>query len=228
MADPQQIIQSQTSIPDYARAQVERMLGATEGAIYDYQRDAQGNLVKDASGAPIVTGLKPYQQYQGQRIAGPDVLSQQAYNTRGGMGIGAQAGNSLQNMYNLAAQAGQSQYNPTAYGNQYAAPGVYQPGQFSYQGVGPQNAQYFQMQGPQNVRGAMANAAYLGNAPTATSQAMQAAQMGASPTAIAQAMQAAQMGMAPTVSGQTGVASLLNASPEMISLKARIKNTYPK
>ena len=75
MADPQQIIQSQTSIPDYARAQVERMLGATEGAIYDYQRDAQGNLVKDASGAPIVTGLKPYQTYTQQRLLGQTYLA---------------------------------------------------------------------------------------------------------------------------------------------------------
>jgi len=194
MADPQQIIQSQTSIPDYARAQVERMLGATEGAIYDYQRDANGKLIyHDANGnvvpegtagaQPVVSGLKPYQTYQGERIAGPDVLSQQAYQGIAGLGVGAEAANALQNTYNLAAQAGTSQYNPTAYGNQYQAPAAYQPGQFTYD----------------RVAGAQAQAAQLGESPKATAERMQAAQLGAAPTATA----------------AQGVASLLGASPEM-------------
>jgi len=188
MADPQQIIQSQTSIPDYARAQVERMLGAAEGAIYDYKRDAQGNLVKDASGAPIVTGLRPYQQYQGQRIAGPDVLSQQAYQGIAGLGLGAEAGNTLQNMYNLAAQAGTSIYNPTAYGNQYAAPAAYQPGQFSYQSVGPQ------MTAAEKMRAAQLNGAPLGEFQTGT---------------------AAQLSEAPTSTGETGSAAQLRSAAMM-------------
>jgi len=197
MADPQQIIQSQTSIPDYARAQVERMLGATEGAIYDYQRDAQGNLVKDASGAPIVSGLKPYQTYQGQRIAGPDALSQQAYQGIAGLGVGAEAGNALQNTYNMAAQAGTSQYNPTAYGNQYQAPAAYKAGQFNYQSAGPQSAQYFQMEQPRDVRGTTARAAQLGYAPTIDNAAqMQAAQLGQAPT-----YQGQQLGYTPQAVG---------------------------
>jgi len=204
MADPQQIIQSQTSIPDYARAQVERMLGATEGAVYDYKRDANGQLVLDSNGQPQVSGLKPYQQYQGQRIAGPDVLSQQAYNTIQNMGLGAEAGNSLQNMYNMAAQAGTSTYNPTAYGNQYSAPAAYQPGQFNYQSVGPQSAQYFQMEQPTDVRGSTARAATLS----------------AAPKAVAERMQAAQLGAAPTATAAQGVATLLGQSPEMQAAQA--------
>jgi hypothetical protein len=217
MADPQQIIQSQTSIPDYARAQVERMLGATEGAIYDYQRDANGNLVKDASGAPIVTGLKPYQTYQGQRIAGPDVLSQQAYNTIQNMGLGAEAGNSLQNMYNMAAQAGTSTYNPTAYGNQYQAPASYQPGQFNYQSVGPQGAQYFQMDQPTDVRGSTARAATLGAAPKAVAERMQAAQLGPAPTYTGQ-----QLNYTPQSIGfERAAAERVNALPlERLQMQA--------
>jgi len=194
MADPQVIQQTQTTIPDYARPYVERMLGQAE--------------------AYTLNNLNP-QLYPYARFASPDVLSQQAYNTIQNMGLGAEAGNSLQNMYNMAAQAGQSQYNPIAYGNQYAAPGAYQPGQFSYQSVSPQSAQYYQMQGPQDVSGSVADAIQLGNAPTATSQAMQAAQMGASPTATSQAMQAAQMGAAPTATAAQGVASLLGQAPKM-------------
>jgi hypothetical protein len=197
MPDPQQIIQSQTSIPDYARAQVERMLGATEGAIYDYKRDASGQLVLDDKGQPQVSGLKPYQQYQGQRIAGPDTLSQQAYNTIQNMGLGAEAGNSLQNMYNMAAQAGTSTYNPTAYGNQYSAPAAYQPGQFNYQSVGPQGAQYFQMDQPRDVQGTAARAAQLGRAPTIDNAAqMQAARLGQVPT-----YQGQQLGYTPQAVG---------------------------
>jgi hypothetical protein len=35
-------------------------------------------------------------------------------------------------MYNMAAQAGTSSYNPANYRNQYRAPSAYQPGQFGY------------------------------------------------------------------------------------------------
>ena len=215
MADPQQIIQSQTSIPDYARAQVERMLGATEGAIYDYRRDANGQLILDANGQPQVSGLKPYQTYQGQRIAGPDVLSQQAYQGIAGLGLGAEAGNSLQNMYNLAAQAGTSTYNPTAYGNQYSAPAAYQPGQFSYQGVGPQSAQYFQMQGPQMTAAEKMQAARLNAAPLGEFQTGTSAQLSKAPTA-----QAAQLITAPTSTGQTGAAARLRDAAMMEAAQA--------
>jgi len=226
MADPQQIIQSQTSIPDYARAQVERMLGATEGAIYDYKRDANGQLILDANGQPQVSGLRPYQTYQGQRIAGPDALSQQAYQGIAGLGLGAQAGNSLQNMYNLAAQAGTSSYNPTAYGNQYAAPAAYQPGQFSYQSVAPQGAQYYQMQGPQNVSGSVANAAQLGAAPLGEFQTGTAAQLSAAPMSQAAQLSAAPMayaarlGPVPMMQAQTGTAAQLRAAAMMEAAKA--------
>jgi len=214
MADPQQIIQSQTSIPDYARAQVERMLGATEGAIYDYQRDAQGNLVKDASGAPIVTGLKPYQQYQGQRIAGPDVLSQQAYQGIAGLGVGAEAANALQNTYNMAAQAGTSTYSPTAYGNQYQAPAAYTPGQFTYDSVAAAQAQAAQLGESPKATAERMQAAQLGAAPTATAAQGVATLLGQSPEMRAAAAARTQLGQVPTYTGQQ-----LNYTPQNIGFE---------
>jgi len=144
-AEPQIIQQTQTSIPDYAEPYVSRMLGKAESYTLN-------NLIP--------------QLYPNTRFANTDVLSQQAYNTLQNMGLGAEAGNTLQNAYNLAAQAGTSRYTPTAYRNQYQTPTAYRPGQFNYQSVGPQGAQYFQMQQPQNVAGSTANAAQLGAAPT--------------------------------------------------------------
>jgi len=177
MAEPQIIQQTQTTIPDYAKDYVARMLGMAEGAIYDYQlgpdnqpyyKDASGNFVpagtKDAR--PVIKGIKEYPTYPYARFANTDVLSQQAYNTLQNMGLGAEAGNTLQNAYNMAAQAGQSKYLPSTYRNQYTTPNAYVPNQFNYQAASPQAAKFFQMQQPTNVAGATASAAQLGNAPT--------------------------------------------------------------
>ena len=113
MADPQVIQQTQTTIPDYARPYVERMLGRAETATN-----------------------QPYQYYPGQRFANVDPLTQQAYNSVANMGLGAQAGNSLESMYNLARQAGTSSYGSGAYGNQYQSQGAYNPTNFGYNQVG--------------------------------------------------------------------------------------------
>jgi hypothetical protein len=129
MADPQVIQQTQTTIPDYARQYVETMLGRAQAATLD----------------------QPYQPYSGQRFANVDPLSQQAYTNLQRMGLGAEAGNSLQSMYNLASQAGTSNYGPSAYGNQYQSQGAYNPTNFGYQNVAAPNLQNLQMQAAGNV-----------------------------------------------------------------------------
>ena len=129
MADPQIIQQTQTTIPDYARQYVETMLGRAQAATLD----------------------QPYQYYQGQRFANVDPLSQQAYDNLQRMGLGAQAGNSLESMYNLARQAGTSSYGPSAYGNQYQSQGAYNPTNFGYQNVAAPSLQNLQMQAAGNV-----------------------------------------------------------------------------
>jgi hypothetical protein len=177
MADPQVIQQTQTTIPDYAQPYVERMLGKAE--------------------AYTLSNLVP-QTYPFARFANADVLSQQAYNTLQNMGLGAEAGNTLQNAYNMAAQAGQSTYRPSTYNNQYITPNAYVPNQFNYQAVGPQAAQFFQMQQPTNVSGSTASAAQLGNAPTGYSgQQLQYTPTAVTPSTVS-ALQAGQV-TAPTL-----------------------------
>lgn len=128
---PTQTTNVQTSIPEYARPYVERMLG-------------QAQTVAE----------QPYQPYSGQRIAGFDPLQQMAYQGAAQMGMPARAGQSLEDLYGFAQRAGNMQYDPSQYGNQFQAPRQYRPGQFGYDQV--QNQQI--------------NAAQMGAAPEATAQ----------------------------------------------------------
>jgi len=112
MADPQQIIQSQTTIPDYAKQYVENMLGTLEGATY--QKDASGNI----------TGLQPYQQYTGQRQAYFSPLQEQAFGTvsdptKFGQAVGSMMSPYMQNVVDIQKREAQRQSNIT--GTQQAA-----------------------------------------------------------------------------------------------------------
>lgn len=119
MSQPQisQITQTQTTIPDYAKPYVENLLGIAQGTAFQYQRDAQGNVVKDASGLPIPSGFQPYQAYQGERFAQFSPLQQQAFAQAGQMRPSAQ----LEDASSLAGLAGLRALN---YG--------YAPGQSSF------------------------------------------------------------------------------------------------
>jgi hypothetical protein len=75
----QTVNQTQVSIPDYARPYVETLLGSAAGNIYDYAKDEAGNIKYDATGMPEISGMKPYMQYQGDRIAQYAPLQQMAY-----------------------------------------------------------------------------------------------------------------------------------------------------
>ena len=134
---------TQTSLPEYAREYVERNFGRAQAA-----------------------AEQPYQTYSGQRIAGFDPLQQMAYQGAAQMGMPARAGQSLEDMYGFAQRAGNMQYDPSQYGNQFQAPRQYRPGQFGYDQV--QNQQI--------------NAAQMGASPQAQAAQAQAAQIGAAPT----------------------------------------------
>jgi len=164
---PSQQTITQTSLPEYAREYVERNFGRAQAA-----------------------AEQPYQTYSGQRIAGFDPLQQMAYQGAAQMGMPARAGQSLEDMYGFAQRAGNMQYDPSQYGNQFQAPRQYRPGQFGYDQV--QNQQI--------------NAAQMGAAPQASAAQAGQTQLGASPQAQAAQAQAAQMGIAqlgaaPTVQG---------------------------
>jgi hypothetical protein len=133
---PSQQTVTQSNIPDYARPQFERMLGRAE-AVTD----------------------QPYQVYSGQRIAGFDPLQQMAYQGASQMQMPGRAGQSMEDMYGFAQQAGNTQYAPSQYENQFQAPSQYRPGQFGYDQVQNQQIQ----------------AARLGTAPRARAARLSAA-----------------------------------------------------
>jgi len=193
MADPQQIIQSQTTIPDYARPYVENLLGQTAGVMYNYARDNQGNVIKDASGMPVITGFNPMEQYGGERTAQFTDLQKQAFAGAGRLGPDPYSQMAAAGMQGAAQRALNYGYNPSSYGNMYNDPASYQAGRFAAQQVNAPQLQQYQMQGPRDVQGAQAQAAQLGNAPTARATNMQAASMGAAPTATAAQTREAQL-----------------------------------
>ena len=166
---------TQTNVPDYLRPEMEALYGR----------------------AKAITE-QPYQVYSGQRIAGFDPLQQMAYQGASQMQMPERAGQSMENMYGFAQRAGNMQYNPSQYGNQFQAPRQYRPGQFGYDQV--QNQQI--------------EAAQLGMAPRARAAQARAAQLGMAPETQAAYMQAAQLGEAPTYQGQQ-----LNYTPQNIGFE---------
>lgn len=145
MADATSSVVEQTSIPAYARPYVEELLGAAAGSTFQYGRDAQGNVVRDASGRPQITGFQPVQTYQGERFAQFTPLQLQAFQGAQGLRPSEQlAGASW-----LAGQAGAG-----ALGQQYNAR-EYSPAAVSTQQFGlPQLHQYMSpyMQGVVDIQ----------------------------------------------------------------------------
>jgi hypothetical protein len=72
----------------------------------------------------------PYQEYTGQRFAGPSALQQQAFQGLSNL----QTPGQFQTATNFLTQAGQAagnlSYTPGTFGNQFSAPNAFQPGQF--------------------------------------------------------------------------------------------------
>lgn len=122
-SQPAQQTVTSTSIPEYARPYVERMLGKAEA----------------------LSGQQ-YQPYQGQRIAGFDPMQQEAFKRAGEMQTSAQLGQAsgiAQGVADAAQKAGQ--YTAGQFDNQYRAPAGYQAGQFTPQQVQAMQLQQYQM-----------------------------------------------------------------------------------
>ena len=88
----------------------------------------------------------PYQEYTGQRFAGPSALQQQAFQGLGALQTPSQFGTATQFATQAGQAAGQAGYTPTGFnagysapsvsgptgfGNQFQAPGAYQAGAFN-------------------------------------------------------------------------------------------------
>ena len=119
----------QTSIPEYAKPYVEKMLGKTEA----------------------LTNA-PYQAYQGERIAGFTPMQQQAQQSAANLGPAKQLGTATQMAGLAGLNALNTRYDPTSFRNQYQAPGQYAAGSFGGFGVDAPYLQQFQMGPAERVR----------------------------------------------------------------------------
>ena len=169
MAEPTQVVNTTTSIPDYARPYVEQLLGMTGGALYNYEKDENGQMVyRDAQGAkvpagtagaqPTPTGLQNYQPYTGERTAGYSDLQKQAYAAAQGLGYNPYSTGAATGLQGLAQRAGQYAYTPST---------------FDYTRAVAPTLQNYQMTGPANVAAQQAMAAQLAAAPQATAAQFQ-------------------------------------------------------
>jgi hypothetical protein len=157
MADPmvqQQQIEYQTGFAPQVAPYAERLLGGAESTLFDYARDASGNVIMDSSGMPQISGFKPYMQYQGERFAGFTPLQQQAFAGAQAM----QAAPQLQDASALAGQAGlqalaYNQYQPGQFGNFYQPVQSYRPTAFTAPSVAAKkDLQKYQMDPAERVR----------------------------------------------------------------------------
>lgn len=109
---PRETVQTQTTIPEYARPYVEKMLGKAEAAT-----------------------SAPYQAYGGQRVADFNPLQQQSFQGAANLGPTAQTGMASQLAAGAGLRAAGTGYDPTGFSSTYQAPGQYQPGQFGIMGA---------------------------------------------------------------------------------------------
>lgn len=181
MAD--QIVQNQIGFAPEIAPFAQNLLGMAQGQAFTYQRDAQGNVVKDAQGLPIPTGFQQqptYQQYAQQQGISPErvaqftPLQQQAFAGAGQLGYNPYSVGAASGLAGLAQQAGNYGYQGQQYGNAYQNPLQYQPAQFQAREVRAPQMQNYQMQAPANVQ-AQRVAAERVSAPQLQALQMQAA-----------------------------------------------------
>jgi hypothetical protein len=123
------------NIPEYAQPYVERMLGATEKQVFQF--DDKGETI---------TGFQPYQSFRqaqekagmsGESVAGFSPMQKQAMQGLANYQLPGQTGAASGMAADLAGRALQAgQYAPSVFGNQYNAPSPYQAGRFGVRDVG--------------------------------------------------------------------------------------------
>ena len=73
----------------------------------------------------------PYQEFTGQRFAGPSGLQQQAFSGLAGLGTPSQFGTATDFMTQAGQRAGGMGYTPSTFGNFFQGPGAFQPTSFN-------------------------------------------------------------------------------------------------
>ena len=198
MADPQvqQITQTQTTIPDYARPYVENLLGSAASLVYDYKDPVTGEIKYDASGMPIPQGFQPYMQYQGERRAQFSPLQQQAFQQAEQMRPAPQLEDATALTGLAALRAMGYNCTPGQFTNQFVRPQQFQPSQFEAPGVGTRALQQYQLGPAERVQG----------------MAVQSPTIQAAQTQYAPTVRAYQMGPAQRVTGSQVNAPLMQAA----------------
>jgi hypothetical protein len=124
------------------------MTDQTVTNIQGYPTDTIKTYSESAMGRAEELAGKNYQSYAdwakahnlgGDQVAAFDKLQNTAFTGAEGLKQDPYSQASAQGIQSLAERAGNTQYNPTQFGNQFQAPGAYQPGQFNYQQVNAQN-----------------------------------------------------------------------------------------
>ena len=179
---PTQVTEYQTGFAPQLAPYGERMLGAMEGTIFQYERDATGKVIMDESGMPKIKGFQPYQQYQGERVAQFTPLQQKAIAEANILAPAGQLADAS-GLAGLAAQRALGYgYSPTA----FTAPGVSTRDLTRYE-MGPiKDVGYRELTAPQM------QAAQTGYAPDIRAYSMEAALIDKAPTVESRDIQAAR------------------------------------
>lgn len=81
---------------------------------------------------------RPYQEYTGERFAGPSPLQQQAFQGLAGLTMPGQYGTASAELQKALQGLGNLAYSPTQFTDPYKAPGAYEAGQFGNQYKAPE------------------------------------------------------------------------------------------
>jgi hypothetical protein len=206
----EQIVRNQVGFAPEIAPFAQNLLGMAQGTAFTYKKDANGQVMLDDKGLPIISGFQQqptYEQFARQqgftnpeRVAQFTDLQKQAFTGAGNLGYNQYSTSAATGLESLAKKAGETTYSPEKFGNAYTSQQAYDPSKFSAREVTAPQLQNYQMTGPRDVTGQVATAAQLGAAPTATfderykAQDMKAAQLGAIPEARAAIGTAAQAG----------------------------------
>ena len=117
--------------------------GTTSSGLSDW---AQPYIVGTATDPGYLTkakalGNEGYQAYGGPLTAGESQLQTKAFQGIGGLSVPSSIGTAATTAGNVANRFAGMSYNPSQFGNQFAAPGAYQTGQFASQYQGPDQYQ---------------------------------------------------------------------------------------
>ena len=111
-----------------------------------YAKDVLGR-----SSALTDINANPYQKYPDERIAGFGDLQKTAQTSALNMGSASQLSDATSIARTAANRGLNAGYNPSYFSNQFEAPAVYQPEQFSYMGVNAPSLQQYQMSPAERV-----------------------------------------------------------------------------